>query len=230
MLLRSTLALAALCLLTGCGDRAPSSSAPPTAPAVAADPIDAFEGGDPMPDGATTIEFLWIGKQSVMCVGDSFERQIAFVDFSADGGALTIGEVTLDADGSGTARFAVPAVTLRTGHEDRDAKLMGGLWLDAEAHPELVFEATKLERVRPTVWSVEGTWTVKGVAKPVSFLANVRYMPEMQRVGKDVVRLKASFDFDLADHGVGGKYVGNPAVASTWTVQLVLLGTMQRGE
>ena len=69
---------------------------------------------------------------------------------------------------------------------------------------------------------------MKGVSKPVSFLANVRYMPEMDRVGKDVVRLKAAFDIALKDFDVGGKYVGNPAVASDWTVQLVLLGTMKQ--
>ena len=229
MLARSTLALTVLLLLAACGDRGPTSTTGPAGVASAADPLAAFEGGDPIPDGAASIEFLWIGKQSVLCVGDAFERQVAFVDFSAEGGAMEVGTATLDADGSGEARFAVPVATLRTGHEDRDAKLLGGLWLDAESHPEIVFESTKLERVRPTVWHVEGTWTMKGVSKPVSFHVNVRYMPEMQNVGKDVVRMKASFDIQLADYGVGGKYVGSPAVASTWTVQLVLLGTMKQG-
>lgn len=210
------LALLSLLILPGCGNTAAPKAAGP----------EAYAGGDPIPSRATTIEFPWIGKQSLMCVGDAFERQVAFVDFSADGGSLEVGEATLDENGSGQARFAVPVTTLRTGHEDRDRKLAGGLWLDAEKHPDLIFESTKVERVLPTVWAVEGTWTMKGVSKPVRFFANVRYMPEMDRVGKDIVRLEASFEIALADHGVGGAYVGTPAVAATWSVELVLLGKM----
>jgi len=218
------LAICLSILLTSCGGPStPSPSAP-------ADPIAALEGGTPIPGAATKLTFLWIGKQSIMCVGDAFERQVAYVDFSAEGGNMEVGEATLDAEGNGRARFAVPVATLRTGHEDRDRKLMGGLWLDADNHPELVFEATRLGRVRPTVWEVEGTWTMKGVTKPVQFHANVRYLEEMRNVGKDVVRLKGSFDINMKDHGVGGEYVGNEAVAEVWTVQIVVLGTMTRAE
>lgn len=216
MRIATILAVLLFLLAPGCG------APPPTKPAGP----EAYAGGDPMPPRATTITFPWIGKQSVMCVGDAFERQVAFVDFSAEGGNLEVGTATIGEDGTGSARFAVPVVTLRTGHEDRDMKLLGGLWLDAEKHADLVFESTKLERVLPTVWAVEGTWTMKGVSKPVSFHANVRYLPEMGRVGKDVVRLEGRFDIQLADYGVGGEYVGTPAVASTWQVELVLLGTM----
>lgn len=216
-------------LLAGCGDVLTEATGSEPETEQARDPLARYEGGTPMPSEAATVSFPWFGKQSVMCVGDAFERQVAFVDFSADGG-LEIGSATLEADGSGTARFTVPVASLRTGHEDRDTKLMGGLWLDAETFPEIVFEATKLEKVRPTVWKVDGTWTMKGTSKPVSFHANVRYLEEMQNVGKDVVRMKASFPIQLADYGVGGKYVGSDAVAATWDVQMVLLGTMQRGD
>lgn len=212
-------------LLAGCGDPASTASGGTSG---GEDPLAAYEGGDPMPAGPAKIGFLWIGKQSVLCVGESFEKQVAFVDFSAEGGAMEVGSVTLDADGGGKARFAIPVATLRTGHVDRDRKLQGAVWLDAESHPEIVFESTKLERVRPTVWRVEGNWTMKGVSKPVTFYANVRYLPEMRNVGEDVVRMKASFDIDLAAHGVAADYQGSPAVAATWTVQLVLLGTMKR--
>lgn len=197
--------------------------------AKAEDPLARYEGGTPVPRTAGTVSFPWFGKQSVLCVGEAFERQVAFVDFSADGG-IEIGSATLKEDGSGSARFNVPVASLRTGHEDRDTKLQGGLWLDAEKHPEIVFEATRLERVRPTVWKIDGTWTMKGVSKPVSFHANVRYLEEMRNVGKDVVRMKASFPIRLRDHGVGGEYVGTDAVAEVWDVQLVLLGTLERSE
>jgi polyisoprenoid-binding protein YceI len=206
------LTLAALLALAACGE--------------ATDDLAAYVGGDPVPSGAATIEFPWIGKQSVMCVGESFERMVAVADFSADVAALEVGSATLQADGTGTARFALPVAALRTGHEDRDTKMQGPLWLDADAHPEVVFEATAMKRVRPTVWKIDGTWTMKGVTKPVAFYANVRYLPEMANVGKDVVRVKCSFPLELSEYGVGGDYAGTPAVAGTWTVGLVLLGTM----
>ena len=57
-----------------------------------ADPIAALEGGEPLPDGALTIGFPWIGKQSIMCIGDAVERQIAFVDFT-DGTPGKVGTV-----------------------------------------------------------------------------------------------------------------------------------------
>ena len=44
--------------------------------------------------------------------------------------------------------------------------------------PEIVFVGKRLERVRPTVWHVEGDWTMKGVSKPVRFYANVRYLAQ----------------------------------------------------
>lgn len=201
--------------LAGCEE------APPVVDAAA------LEGGDPLPEKAMTIVFPWMGKQSIMCIGDAVERQVAFVDFTDDALQDLVGTAKLAADGSGTATFTVPAVALRTGHEGRDEKLRGGGWLDVENHENLAFEATKIERVKPTVWKLDGTWTMHGVTKPASFLANVRYVGTMRNVGETVVRAKGSFTINLRDHEVGGDSVGSPAVAETWDVDVVLLGVMR---
>jgi polyisoprenoid-binding protein YceI len=214
--LPATLLLPALLLLAACDERFTEAQ------------IAAMEGGAPLPEGATEITFPWFGKQSVMCVGDAVERQIAFVDFTNDEVAESLGTVAIDAQGRGTGSFTVPVTELRTGHADRDEKLRGAPWLDADTHPALAFKATSMVRVRPTVWRVEGTWTMRGTTKPVSFLANVRYVPEMQNVGKDVVRVKASFDVDVREYGVGGQWAGTPAVAAVWQVDIVALGVMKR--
>lgn len=213
-----TLALA----LAGCDEKGGDAQAAPK-PAEA---IAAMAGGDPIPKRDMEIFFPWMGKQSVMCVGDAFERQVAFADFSdGEGNPDAIGKASLKADGSGTASFTVPCTKLRTGADSRDEKLMGGAWLDAETHPNITFEATKLEKKAPTVWKVTGTWTMRGIGKEVSFLANVRWIPKMKYVSDHgVVRIKGAFDINLKQHGMDNGSVGTPAVAEVWTVEVVLLG------
>ena len=115
LLIPTTISLLALFLIAGCAARETEKKV---------DPLAQYEGGTPVPEQAGTVGFLWIGKQSVMCVGDAFERQVAYVDLSVEGGNTILGEATLAADGTGSAEFAVPVKTLRTGHTDRDTKLM----------------------------------------------------------------------------------------------------------
>jgi hypothetical protein len=187
----------------------------------------ALEGGNPIPDKAGTVAFPWIGKQSVMAVGDaSVERMVAVVDFSDDAHAA-LGSATLDGKGGGTAKFTAKATDLTSGHKGRDEKLCEPTWVDAKTHPDLVLDVTKLERVKPTVWKATGTWSINGVAKPVEFLLNARWIGAMQYVADDgVVRIAGSFTFPLKDHNIGGQWAGTPAVAADWTVQVVLIGVL----
>ena len=185
--------------------------------------VAALEGGKPLPEGAMDITFPWIGKQSIMCVGDSVERQIAFVDFS-DEDVDSLGSVQVAADGTATGSFTVRAVDLKTGHAGRDKKLMDGAWLDAESNPTVSFTAKSMKRVKPTVWQINGQWNMRGTFKTVSFLANVRWIGEMKYVGKTVVRVKGQFRINLKDYGITNPSVGTPAVAEHWDVDVVLLG------
>ena len=190
--------------------------------------IRALEAGNPIPSGACRIEFPWMGKQSVMCVGDSVERQIAFVDFSGDADAMPdsglLGSVDVDARGGATGTFTVPAVLLRSGDKSRNEKLQGGAWLDAESHPNLDLRLIRAQRVGRTVWDIYGEWTMRGVTHPVSILANVQHIPEMQFLGKNLARVKGSFFIDLKRHEILNDAVGTPAVAQKWLVDVVLLG------
>jgi polyisoprenoid-binding protein YceI len=188
----------------------------------------AMEGGDPIPAGAAEVQFPWMGKQSIMAVGEAVERQIAFVDFS-DKDHAALGTVTLDASGVGKGEIRVRAADLKTGSNDRDEKLRGPTWLDAASHPDLVLALTKLERVHPTVWKATGTWTMAGVTKPVEFPVNVRWIGAMFGVADDgVVRVSGSFVTKLKDHNVGGQWAGTPAVAADWDVNVVLLGVLRK--
>lgn len=220
-LLLSSLVVLTLGLLGACDE--------PMAPA-AGDELAKLEGGEPLPEGALKVAFPWIGKQSILCVGDSVERQIAFVDFSSEqndaNDSAFLGTVTIDEAGVGTGSFGVPAAQLRSGHDDRDTKLLGGAWLDAESHPHLTLAIRRMTRVRPTVWKVEGTWTMRGISHDVTFHVNARAVGEMKWVGDQVARITGRFDLNLKQYGMDNGSVGTMAVAEVWTVDVGLLGVV----
>ena len=202
--------------------------AAPAAPGPIAPVPAGLEGGDPMPAGAAKIAFPWIAKQSITATSEAFERMVAQADFSDDTHAA-LGQLTIDAKGGGTGAFTVKVTDLKTGSTSRDEHLRSGGWLDAEKFPEIKLEITKLERAKPTVFKMEGTWTMHGVSKPISAWANVRYIPELMHLGKDVVRVKAAFDVSLKAHGMTNSDIGSPAVSDTWRVEVVVLGLMTKG-
>jgi polyisoprenoid-binding protein YceI len=218
--MRTWILLPALLVLAA----APLGAEPPAA--VPAAPAN-LEGGDPIPTGAATIEFPWMAKQSITATSDAFERMVAQVDFSDDAHPA-LGSVTLSAQGGGTGSFAVKVADLKTGSTSRDEHLRSAGWLDAEKTPDIRLEITKLERTKPTVFKMEGNWTMHGVTKPISTWANVRFLPEMMHLGKDVVRVKAAFDVSLKAHGMTNPGIGSPAIADTWRVEVVLLGLLKK--
>jgi polyisoprenoid-binding protein YceI len=177
---------------------------------------------------AGKVEFPWIGKQSIIATSDAFERMVAQVNFSDDS-HTALGSVTLDGKGGGSGSFQVKVTDLISGSSGRDEHIRSAGWLDAEKTPDIKLEITKLERAKPTVFKMEGAWTMHGVTKPISTWANVRYLAEMPYLGKDVVRVKATFDVSLKAHGVLNESVGTLAVADAWRVEVVLLGLMTKG-
>ncbi len=190
-----------------------SAEPPPSGPR--SDPVAALEGGTPVPDGAVSIQFPWMGKQSVSFTSDAeIERMVGTVSFS-EAGADPLGTATLDGKGGGSVSFTVPVAKITTGVAGRDEHMVGPMWLDGAKHPNVVFKADKVERVKPTVYRVTGTWSMHGVEKPVTVLANVRYIPEVQHFAKDVVRLKAQFSLNLKEFGVMNEYVGSPVVSDS---------------
>ena len=202
--------------------------AAPAAPGAVAPVPAGLDGGDPMPAGAAKIAFPWMAKQSITATSDAFERTVAQVDFSDDAHAA-LGEIAIDAKGGGSGAFSVKVADLKTGAAGRDDHLRSAGWLDMEKFPDVKLQITKLERAKPTVFKMEGTWTMHGVSKPISAWANVRYLAEMDHLGKDIVRVKASFDVSLKAHGMTNPGIGSPAVSDTWRVEVVLLGLMTKG-
>lgn len=218
--------LFAVALLGACEDKAPDA-----APDLSKQ-AKAMEGGTPIPTGAMRILFPWTGKQSVMCVGaNSVERQIAYIDFGTEQNDATdsmlFGQIAIDKAGAATGEFVINATRLRSGDAKRDGYLMGGAWLDAESNPTLAFNIKKMKRLLPTVFHVEGSWYMRGVAKDVSFLANARHVAEMKYLGKNIARVKGAFEINLKDFGMDNGTVGTPACSDTWQVDVVLLGLIK---
>lgn len=86
-------------------------------------------------------------------------------------------EFSVDADVAedGTprhVRVVIDTASIDTGTPDRDAHLRSADFFDAEKHPEIVFESTSFREDGPD-YLVDGTLTMNGVTKPVTFRAEI---------------------------------------------------------
>jgi polyisoprenoid-binding protein YceI len=132
----------------------------------------------------------------------------------------------------GAGRFTVPVATLSTGIPMRDEHLRGADWLDAETHPEIVLEIDNVTNVTTSQTgegfttydgTLVGSFTLKGVTKPVQIPAKVTYMKQSERTQSrlpgNLLGGRASFTVALADHGVSQGSIGTK-VGETITVDV----------
>lgn len=146
------------------------------------------------------------------------------------------GTATFDFEGGkGATELTVPVKSLSTGLDARDGHMMGEDWLDAEKHPDIVFKATSLKRVKvldekamKETWAYEGTLTIKGKSNALKGEATVQRIPDElgKKLGKGSwVKVKTEFQVTLADFGIEVPDVAAAKVSPTWDVKLDLLGT-----
>jgi polyisoprenoid-binding protein YceI len=111
----------------------------------------------------------------------AFDARFTLGDFSGEAhsvqGELTLDAVDLRKPVAGTLR--VPVAALRTGVAGRDADLRR--LLEADRHPELSYRVEGVEASFPQIadktdvlLTIKGVLTVRGQARPVSFLGRVR--------------------------------------------------------
>ena len=74
---------------------------------------------------------------------------------------------TVQADGS------VQVATIDTGLPDRDARLRGEGFFDADSFPEISFRSTRAVPAGHGTWTITGDLTVMGRRAPLEFLAKV---------------------------------------------------------
>lgn len=98
-------------------------------------------------------------------------------------------------------RIVVRVASLRTGIELRDEHLRSAEWLDAGAHPEMVFEitgvtgATSLPANQDVNVQIRGRLTLHGQTRDVTAEARVRW-------DGSSLRGRARFSIRLSDYGV----------------------------
>jgi polyisoprenoid-binding protein YceI len=70
-----------------------------------------------------------------------------------------------------TARvyFNADINSISTNNEQRDTHLKSGDFFEAEKYPQLIFESKKLEKIADNVYKLDGTLTMRGVSKSVTF-------------------------------------------------------------
>ncbi|HEY3324867.1 MAG TPA: YceI family protein [Planctomycetota bacterium] len=140
------------------------------------------------------------------------------------------GQMLWDPDAkTGNAKLSVPVTSLSTGIKQRDEHLQSKAWLDAETNPDIVFETTSVKAKSATEYEVQGSFTIKGVKKPISTVATLRYIPYTEAFEKlhmpkgNLVKIMASFDLKLSDFDVKSPAI--PAtVSDTLHIKLNLTG------
>lgn len=79
------------------------------------------------------------------------------------------GEIDLDParPERASVRLAIPAATVDTGDDKRDAHLRSADFLDAEKYPEITFVSTGVRKTADQRFTVAGDLTIRGTTRPV---------------------------------------------------------------
>lgn len=134
-------------------------------------------------------------------------------------------------DEAPATHLVVPVASLRTGMEARDDVLRRADWLDAEAHPNLEFRAEAAEKLDGDTWRLEGSFTMRGVEKPLTIAAEVKTIPETlgAKLGPGRwVRVKTTFDLKLSDFGIKVPDASIATVSDVWTVTVNIFGSTEK--
>ncbi|HLF94250.1 MAG TPA: YceI family protein [Planctomycetota bacterium] len=133
---------------------------------------------------------------------------------------------------AGKVRFRVPVDHLRTGIDLRDEHMRGPQWLDSKAHPDILFESTKIAKKEGAIWTVEGDFTLHGVKRPISIEVKLREIP-LERIqaahwgDQPGLGFDTTFTVKLSDHGVKVPDAGKDKVQDAWKVTLSLVALLE---
>lgn len=127
-----------------------------------------------------------------------------------------------------TVEAVIPAATISTGDEQRDAHLKSADFFHVEKFTELTFKSTAVKTAAPGELAVTGDLTMHGVTKPVTFAVEGPSPATKDPWGNMRVALSATTKVNRKDFGLtwnaaletGGVLVGDE-VAITLDVEFI---------
>src|SRR5579862_7319105 len=132
------------------------------------------------------------------------------------------------AKGSAMVRLAVPVDQLRTGIDLRDEHVRSAGWLDAGQFKTIEFQSTKVTKKDDKNWTVEGTFKMHGVTKPVTVDVTLREIP-LELIQKahwgetPGLGFTTKFKLKLSDYGVKIPEVAAAKVSDELTLSIDLV-------
>jgi len=144
------------------------------------------------------------------------------------------GTVTFDPahPGATTGRIVIAAESLTVPNSMMKEHLHGKDWLDVAKHKEITFEAKSLKNVKTTgdktTAEVEGTLTIKGVARELTAPVSLTYLPgklgeRVPNMKGDLLVIRSSFTIKRSDYGINPK-APEDHVANTIDLTLSIAG------
>jgi polyisoprenoid-binding protein YceI len=146
---------------------------------------------------------------------------------SADGAAAL--DINLQDLTKITGKITVPVASMKTGNDIRDDHLKSDQWLDAKAHPEIVFEVASVVaepvqtkgEVKSAELKVTGKFTLHGVTTDLTAPATIKWKGNK-------VKISTKFNIKLADYKVKGKEgIVGQKVGETIACEATLKGVAQ---
>lgn len=143
------------------------------------------------------------------------------------------GSATVDWDaGTASVKLEVPVASLRTGIDARDEHLRGENWLNEPKFPLISFTADKAAKSGDR-WTLDGQFSLHGVAKALRVEAEVRRIPD--ELAKKVnlgpgewIRVRAEWTVRLSDHGVQVPGAIGNKVSDSWQVAIDLFASTEK--
>lgn len=206
---------------------------PADAPAVAAAPGDEPKLVRIKPvsaDGIEGAKYKFGKKPQLSTISAVSETELETVtaQTSAVAGLLGFDKTK----GAGKVRFRVPVDHLRTGIDARDEHLRSPMWLDSKAHPDILFESTKISKKEGALWSVEGDFSMHGVTRPLAIEVKMREIP-LERIqaahwgDQPGLGFDTTFTVKLSDYGVKIPDIAKGKVQDDWKVTLSLVALLE---
>ena len=130
-------------------------------------------------------------------------------------------------------KISVKVASINTGIELRNHHLQSANWLNAEKYPDVSFVIISVSDVKQTAdnkleFNVKGNFSIHGITKEVTAVADVTYLDENDQTRKrapgDLLGVSAKFSINLSEYNIDNDLVGNK-VAEKIEVSINIVGS-----